>query len=91
MAEDGAEPVPLFCAAFSDVADLFEVGKKLGAGNFAKVIQVTLTLTLTLTLTQPHAAPANDRRVAALGLWYRVRARVRARSSARATLPRSYR
>ncbi|KAG8463192.1 hypothetical protein KFE25_011189 [Diacronema lutheri] len=35
------EPEPLFCEAFSDVADMFEVGRKLGSGNFAKVIQAT--------------------------------------------------
>lgn len=35
------EPEPLFCETFSDVADMFEVGRKLGSGNFAKVIQAT--------------------------------------------------
>ncbi|KAJ1641210.1 hypothetical protein T492DRAFT_853414, partial [Pavlovales sp. CCMP2436] len=46
MAEEEAEPEPLFCASFSDVAAMFEVGKKLGSGNFAKVIQATCKLPL---------------------------------------------
>jgi hypothetical protein len=39
--DSDAEPEPVFCEAFSDVADMFEVGRKLGSGNFAKVIQAT--------------------------------------------------
>ena len=32
------EPTPLFGDAFTDVAADYTLGKKLGAGNFAKVV-----------------------------------------------------
>jgi len=32
---------PMFCDHFTDVADRYDVGRKLGTGNFAKVIQAS--------------------------------------------------
>mmetsp|Transcript_8067 Transcript_8067/g.20762 ORF Transcript_8067/g.20762 Transcript_8067/m.20762 type:complete len:640 (+) Transcript_8067:207-2126(+) len=37
----GMPSPPLFCEVYSDVASMFEVGRKLGQGNFAKVVQAS--------------------------------------------------
>ena len=35
---DPADERPIFCDRFTDVEALYTVGRKLGVGNFAKVV-----------------------------------------------------